>query len=118
MEAARALPALPRAGRAAARAILESNAAFYVDTLLGHRNFSHFQNETGDYSDEYSPGGSGKPRPAQCCTRSRRLHNSHVVVIQKRDESRPLRPYAPNRADARRAPMTQTWMRTTREEDG
>ena len=34
------------------------------------------------------------------------------------DESRPLRPYAPNRADARRAPMTQTWMRTTREEDG
>ena len=90
------------------RAILEENAAFFIDSLFGHRNFSHFQNQTGDSSVEYH----GK-RPAQCCTRNRRLHNSHVVVIQKRDASRPLRPYAPNLADERRRPMTASWMRTT-----
>ena len=87
-----------------AKAILQSNAAFYVDTLLGHRNFSDFKNATGDSSE------AGLKRPAQCCTRTRRLHNSHLVVIQRRDDSRPLRPYAPNLRDPRRAPMTNGWM--------
>ena len=93
------------------RAILEAHATFYVDTLFGHRNFSVHQNLTGD-----SSGEGGKFRPAQCCTRSRRLHNSHVVVVQKRDDSRPLRPFAPNNADERRRPMTAAWIETLQED--
>ena len=39
----------------------------------------------------------------------------HLEKLQneKRDASRPLRPYAPNLADERRRPMTASWMRTT-----
>ena len=91
--------------------ILAENSAFFVDSLFGHRNFSDFQNTTGDSSDEEF----AKKRPAQCCTRNRRLHNSHMVVIQRRDESRPLRPYAPNLADERRRPMRHEWMQTTKQ---
>ena len=92
------------------RTILEENSAFFIDSLFGHRNFSDFQNATGDSSEEEF----AKKRPAQCCTRSRRLHNSHMVVIQRRDDSRPLRPYGPNLADERRRPMQNKWMETTR----
>ena len=91
-----------------ARSIIEGNAAFYVDTLFGHRNFSHLKNMTGDSSEKEF----ARKRPAQCCTRSRRLHNSHAIVIQKRDESRPLRPYAPNMDATRRRPMMHAWRET------
>ena len=97
---------------AGTRDIIENNAAFYIDSLFGHRNFSDFKNTTDDSSEVY-----GTRRPAQCCTRSRRLHNSHVVVIQKRDASRPLRPYAPNLANPTRRPMTYDWMQTTSTHD-
>ena len=90
----------------AARKIIESNSAFYVDSLFGHRNFTHFRDMTGDSSN----ATFSRRQPSQCCTRDRRLHNSHMVVIQKRDASRPLMPYAPNLADTRRRPMEHAWM--------
>ena len=66
----------PGSGRPLARTtieILQQNAAFFVDSLLGHRNFTAWQQAT-----------------TQRWTVDRERHNSHLAIIHKRKSgSRP-----------------------------
>jgi hypothetical protein len=89
--------------------ILHESHAFYADTLFAHRNFSHWQHVLStDSTNRTRPPSTG----VHCCTHSRHLHNSHVVVLQRRDE--PQRPYHPHTGTGV-APMKGHWIRRWRQ---
>lgn len=57
---------------AATERVLHENAAFFVDSLFGHRNFSEWRRRTGDR-----------------WTLDRERHNSHLAIIRKRADDVP-----------------------------
>lgn len=87
------LDLLETAARPETREILEGHHAFYIDTAIGHRNWSHWAQMTG-----------------RQFVRSRHLHNSHLLVVQRR-QTDDARPYQPNKAAVEQHAMGLGWMR-------